>query len=72
MRCEIVGQVIDVKGGTTKDGKPYSYALVYDGEDVVRIYGVDTDSMLIGSDCRFPVRLTIDKEKGNVYCRFRK
>lgn len=67
MICRIDGKVIDIKRGTNKKGEAYAYPIVYDGESVYRIFGVDCDDLLVGSEYSFPLRVRVD-EHGEMIC----
>lgn len=71
MICTIDGKVIDIKRGTNKKGEAYAYPVVYDGESVYRIFGVDCESLLVGSEYTFPLRVRVN-EHGEMICSFLK
>lgn len=47
MRCKISGQVMKVQSGTNRNtGKEYTVAHIYDGDDLLRVYNVDLNTVL--------------------------
>lgn len=71
MHVIVVGKFVDfVTGISPKNDKPYSYAVLYSGSEMVRVYGLSGEPV---SDkdgtCRIDCRLTYDPVKGRFYFR---
>lgn len=66
MKAMITGQVLSVRVGKSKAGKDYTVADVYDGEDLIKIFGVDPQ-LLPGSEMSFPVRIRIQDDGSGLF-----
>lgn len=66
MKVVITGQLLQVHQGNTKDNKPYAVADVYDGTDLIKIWGYSGLDQ-IGQTVSIPVRLNIDYDKRSCF-----
>lgn len=58
MKVMLTGQVLSVRVGRTKAGKDYSVADVYDGEELIKVFGVEPN-LVPGESMTFPVRIRL-------------
>lgn len=67
MKVMLTGQVLSVRVGKTKAGKDYSVADVYDGEELIKVFGVDP-KLLPGNDLQtFPVRIRLRDDGSGLF-----
>lgn len=70
MHVILFGKLVEFVKAVSKDGKPYNYAVIYGGHDIVRVYGLSGEPV---SDkdgtCRIECYLSIDSSKGRIYFR---
>lgn len=70
MRVILIGKFIEFVSSVSKDGKPYSYAAIYSGRDVVRVYGLSREPVTDkDSTCRIECNVSFDSVKGRLYFR---
>lgn len=59
MKVIVRGTVLSVHSGVSKsNGRPFVYADIYDGEDLIKVFGVDhqlATGAVIEQECRFTV-----------------
>lgn len=67
MNVIIEGKVLNIHHGKTKAEKEYTIADVYDGRDLVKIFGVDESKLVIGSDAIIPCRLDVNWDKKQIF-----
>lgn len=68
MKFVIRGRVLNIHTGTSKTtNKDYTVADIYDGTDLVKVFGVDSNKLLIGEDTEVNVRLDIDWDKKRTF-----
>ena len=68
MHVILIGKLVDFVSSLSKDGKPYSYAAIYSGREVVRVYGLSGEPVTDkDGTCRIDCRLTYDPVKGRFY-----
>ena len=66
MKVMLTGQVLSVRVGKTKAGKDYSVADVYDGEELIKVFGVDP-KLLPGETMSFPVRIRLRDDGSGLF-----
>ncbi len=66
MKVMLTGQVLSVRVGRTKAGKDYSVADVYDGEELIKVFGVDP-KLLPGSEETFLVRIRLRDDGSGLF-----
>ncbi len=66
MKAMVTGQILSVRSGTAKNGKPFTVADVYDGEDLLKIFGVDPQ-LQIGIEMSFPVRIRLRDDGSGLF-----
>ena len=70
MHIILIGKLVEFVSSVSKDGKPYSYAVLYSGREVVRVYGLSGEPVAdkLGT-CRIECSVTPDFVKGRIYFR---
>lgn len=70
MHVILIGKPVEFVSSLSKDGKPYSYAAIYSGREVVRVYGLSGEPVTDkDGTCRIECILTFDLVKGRFYFR---
>lgn len=69
MHVILIGKLVDfVTGVSPKNDKPYAYAVIYSGNEAVRVYGLSGEPVTDkDGTCRVDCRLTYDPVKGRFY-----
>lgn len=68
MKVVVNGKCLAVRTGTNKNtGKDYSVADIYDGSDLIKVFGVDVGSMQVDKMVSISCNLNVDYEKRNVF-----
>ena len=62
MKVVISGRVLGVHTGKSKSGKDYVIADVYDGSDLVKVFGIDPVKIKVGDEVMIECRLDINWE----------
>lgn len=65
MKVFVSGQCLSVHQGTSRSGKDYVYADVYDGEDLIKVFGVDPQFPL--GECMIECRLDINPDTNKTF-----
>lgn len=66
----LIGKFVETVSSVSKDGKPYSYAVIYSGREIVRVYGLSGEPVTDkNGTCRIECTLSFDPVKGRLYCR---
>ncbi len=70
MHVILIGKLVDFVSSVSKDGKPYSYAAIYSGREVVRVYGLSAEPVADkNGTCRIECNVSFDPVKGRIYFR---
>lgn len=66
MKVTVIGQCLAVRSGRSRSGKDYTLADIYDGEDLIKIFGVPED-LPIGQTVSVECRLDINPETNKTF-----
>ena len=70
MHVILIGKLVEFVSSVSKEGKPYSYAVIYSGHEVVRVYGLGAEPVTDkNATCRIECSLSFDPVKGRLYFR---
>ena len=70
MHVILIGKFVEFVSSVSRNGKPYSYAAIYSGREVVRVYGLSGEPVTDKSGiCRIECSLSFDPVKGRLYFR---
>lgn len=67
MKFVVAGKVLNIHSGKSKSGKDYVIADIYDGTDLVKVFGVDTLSVHVGDEVMLPCRLDINWDERRTF-----
>lgn len=64
MKVIIEGQVLNVRQGVSRTtGKAFTVADIYDGEELIKVFRVDPEKVVVGSNVSLDCRLSFDDGK---------
>lgn len=67
MKVYVGGQLLAVRSGkSNKSGKEYTIADIYDGEDLIKVFGASPD-LPVGTDVMIECRLDINPDTNKTF-----
>lgn len=67
MKVFVSGQLLNVRSGNSnKSGKAYTVADIYDGEDLIKVFGVKED-LPVGTDVMIQCRIDINPDTNKTF-----
>lgn len=68
MIVTIKGKCLSVKSGTNKNtGKTYSYADIYTGNELIKVYNVDISTLYPDMDVALQCNMNVDFDSAKIY-----
>ncbi len=67
MKFIVSGRVLAFHSGKSKAGKEYTIADIYDGTDLVKVFGVDPNKVLVGDEVMLEVRIDINWDNRRIF-----
>lgn len=68
MKVTVEGRVLSIRTGTNKNtGKAYTCADLYDGNDLIKVYGVDVASIKVDQQVMIRCRMNVDYAEQRIF-----